>query len=97
MEYTRIELEDDNAELIDNNRLGNPNPNLRSLKRDTRDLLRLLESTAPPSTLGLVDVSNSGWVYRKKLNGEWKKYFCNLDGNLLYFFDHPGVSILTEL
>ncbi len=92
MEYTRIDLEDgSNAELIESNRLGTPNTDLKSLKRDTRDLLRLLESTVSPA-LVLVDVSYNGWAYRKKLNGEWKKYFCSLDGNQLYFFDHPGVS-----
>ncbi len=99
MEYTKIDLEDgSNAELIDLNRASStPNADLKSIKRDTRDLLRLLESSTSP-TVGIIDVSHSGWVYRKKLNGEWKKYFCHLDGNQLYFFDHPGVSnILTIL
>lgn len=93
MEYTKIDLEDGSgAELIDLNRASSTtNPSLKSIKHDTRDLLRLLETSTSP-TVGIIDVSHSGWAYRKKLNGEWKKYFCHLDGSQLFFFDHPGVS-----
>lgn len=93
MEYTKIDLEDGSgAELIDLNRASSTtSPSLKSIKRDTRDLLRLLETSTSPS-VGIIDVSHSGWVFRKKLNGEWKKFFCNLDGNQLFFYDHPGVS-----
>jgi hypothetical protein len=92
MEYTKIDLDDGSgAELLNFNRpSATSSTDLKAIKRDTRDLLRLLESTTS-RTVGILDVAHSGWVYRKKITGDWKKYFCHLDGSHLYFFDGPEV------
>lgn len=63
----------------------------KALKQDIQLLMAKLEQPPKYST-GVYDVRFTGYLYRKRHNDTWKKYYCELDADQLCFYSSSDVS-----
>ena len=79
------------VELVSNDDklAGNP---FKSLKQDIQLLMSRLEQP-PRNATGIFDIRFTGYLYRKRHNDTWKKYYCELDADQLNFYSSSDVSL----
>jgi hypothetical protein len=65
------------------------NPN-KAIEADIQLLLNRLEKS-PKEGTAVYEIKKSGWVFRKRQNASWKKYWAVLDGDQLSFFSSDDV------
>jgi hypothetical protein len=63
---------------------------LKAIKSDIQLLLQLFEK-APKSGIDVYDIRKTGWIFKKRHNASWKKYWAVLDGDQLSFYSNPEV------
>jgi hypothetical protein len=80
------------VELVskEDERLFGRNP-FKALKQDIQQLMDRLEKP-PRNATGVFDVRFTGYLYRKRHNDTWKKYYCELDADQLCFYSSSDVS-----
>lgn len=63
----------------------------KALKQDIQQLMERLEKP-PTNATGIFDIRFTGYLYRKRHNDTWKKYYCELDADQLCFYSSSDVS-----
>jgi hypothetical protein len=87
------QIELDQLKLLDSHGPGastSKDP-LKAIKSDIQLLLQLFEK-APKSGLDVYDIRKTGWLFRKRSNSTWKKYWAVLDGDQLSFYSNSEVN-----